>query len=195
MTRRGTGGCLDRRCIVLYPSIAELKYPSQNAVLFLRLMCCTDPAISCSRNLLFHNFHRWCLCRLQIVHDPFTLASVYPALKSYNILFVWMRRPLENLQSRQPFIPQSILRQHPSYCLLQHLSTSPLLHHRVHAHLLQRAGSCIMCVVLLLLALLARNMQIMAARCDHVVATISIRGPDRFVLAHQMGSDGGGESS
>ncbi len=99
------------------------------------------------------------------------------------------------LQPLQPRFPQSILRQHPTDCPLQHLPPSPFPHHPLHIQTLQRARPRSLLIVQLLLHFLARSIHIGAAGGDDVVSAVGGGVPDWFVLPHKNDGDLGGEAA
>lgn len=99
------------------------------------------------------------------------------------------------LQPIQSLIPQSVLRQHSPHCPLQHLSSSPLPHHALHIHTLQRPRSRRSLVVQFLLFLLAGDEHVVAASCDHVITAVGGGIPDGFVLALEEDRDLSGDAT
>lgn len=99
------------------------------------------------------------------------------------------------LQPRQPNIPQAILRQHAPNRPPQNLPTSIPLHQPLHTDLLQTTRPRRVPVILMLLHLLARDMQTLAVGGYDVIAAVCGRVVDGFVLAHEDDGEAGGEAA
>ena len=98
------------------------------------------------------------------------------------------------LQSRQPLLPQPVLRQHTANRLRQDLATSPLSHHAVHVDLFQRPGAGGMCAVEFLESLLARCVKIDTVGGHHVVTAVGRGVENGLVLAHEDQRNRGGDA-
>lgn len=98
-------------------------------------------------------------------------------------------RKRRTLKTGQPGLLKAVLWQHALHGTAQYLSTSPFSEHLIHCHALQATGAGVVSVVKLLEAFLSGCPQIMAARNNNVVTTVSRGIIDGLVLSHQDKGD------